>query len=91
MEIGKASELTILSPGEVGWIERAIKDDAMARKVLTGGVNREVGCNREETDAGKACGERARFYAVTTDGKLLTFCEKHWRQDGDPNGMFPLE
>ena len=90
MEIGKSGELTILTPGERRWIELAIGDNAMAHKMLGQGAGRQLECNRGESDGSKPCGQAAAFYAVVNDGSLLTFCEEHWKKDGDPHAMFPL-
>lgn len=91
MEVGPASELTVLTPGEVGWIERALgARDTMAREMLTQGKGRATGCNHTDGTAG--CGKTATHYTVSTEsGELTGYCLEHWRTDADPNNTLKLD
>ena len=90
MEIGRVKELTVLTPSEIGWIERALRPrDAMARQTLAQGKGRATACSHA-TGKGK-CGKAATHYTVDHTGDLTGYCLEHWRSDGDPSNTLQLD
>ena len=90
MELGRTTELTILTPDERAWIERAIGSagrNVMADAALKAGLGRRLDC---ETLAGDhRCGRAATHFYVDNGDRLHAHCEHHWREM-DPNDTLRL-
>ncbi len=90
MELGRTNELTILTPDERAWIERALGPagrNVMADAALKAGLGRRLDC---ETPAGDhRCGRPATHFYVDNDDRLHTHCERHWREM-DPSDTLRL-
>ena len=90
MELGRTDELTILTPNERAWIERALGPtdrNVMADAALKVGLGRRLDC---ETPAGdRRCGRPATHFYVDNDDRLHAHCEHHWREM-DPNDTLGL-
>ena len=90
MELGRTNELTILTPNERAWIERALGPagrNVMADAALKAGLGRRLDC---ETPAGNhRCGRAATHFYVGNDDRLHAHCEHHWREM-DPNDTLRL-
>ena len=97
MEIGRTTELTVLTPGDVRWIERALdalqkRGDAMAREALAQGHGRSLACGGTQANSREGgCGKPATHYSVDANrGRMQGYCDEHWRRDMDPNDHFKL-
>ena len=90
MELGRTNELTILTPNERAWIERALGPtdrNVMADAALKTGLGRRLDC---ETPAGDhRCGRAATHFYVDGDDRLHAHCEHHWREM-DPSDTLRL-
>ena len=78
METGRVTELHCLTPGETGWVERALdalggRGDAMARDALAKAVGRKLMCEGGSS-AREACPLPATHYAVNSDGTTRCYC-----------------
>ena len=91
MEVGLVNELTVLTPSEISWIERALGPlDAMARRMLTQGKARTTACSHSTGSA--RCGKAATHYTVDhSSGDLTGYCLDHWRTNGDPENTLKLD
>ena len=91
MEVGLVNELTVLTPSEISWIERALGPlDAMARRMLTQGKARTTACSHSTESA--RCGKAATHYTVDHgSGDFTGYCLDHWRTNGDPENTLKLD
>ena len=90
MEIGPVGEITILTPDDVTWIRRALKErDQMAHTVLEQGQGRAVTC---QGDGETPCPNAVTHYAHSagSDGWAV-YCAEHWKSQGDPWNLFGLD
>ena len=92
MEIGRTSELVVLTPGDTHWVERALdalggRGDGLAREVLKQGTGRALECSGN--GSGKRCKAAARRWSRTDEGRLRAYCLEHWREM-DPNDTLGL-
>lgn len=100
MEVGKTTELTVLTPGELTWVKRALdtlkgRGDTMARTVLRNGHGRTMTCTQPTTaDASVQagiCGKPAAYYSLPAQSPTIQgYCQAHWRQTGDPSNTLGL-
>ena len=93
METGRVTELHCLTPGETGWVERALDalgGDAMARDALAKGVGRKLMCEGGSS-AREACPLPATHYAVNSDGTMRCYCAHHWGSEIDPADQLGLK
>ena len=90
MELGRTNELTILTPNERAWIERALGPagrNVMADAALKTGLGRRLDCETPAVD--HRCGRAATHFYVDGDDLLHAHCEHHWREM-DPNDTLGL-
>ena len=88
MEIGRAGELTILTPNDVDWVRRELRTgNTLGRKLLDKGKGREIRCGGDD---GK-CPNQSTHYSATAPGKeWRCYCREHWRSEADPRNLFGL-
>ena len=94
MELGKTAELRILTPGEVGWIDRALdtlksRGDGMARDTLEKSRGRNLRCGGSEIEESR-CSEPPTHYTLSSSSGMRLYCAKHWRNDFDPDNATGL-
>lgn len=91
MEAGRTDELTVLTPSEIHWIQKALGPrDRMASDILAKAKGRTILCRHGDA-TGAACGKAATHYTADAgSGELTGYCLEHWRQEGDPNDILGL-
>ena len=88
MELGRVSELTVLTEADVRWIRSALPErDAMAKQALDRGHGRSLKC---AGDDGR-CRESATHYSRGhRDDEWHGWCARHWRTEADPQDLAGL-
>ena len=90
MEIGRSKELTVLTPSEVEWLRKDLRQNAkVGPKMLAEGAGRKVRCCGGDDGA---CEKHVTHYAATAfeNGSWRGYCLEHWKSGGDPQKIFGL-
>ena len=88
MEIGGIDELSVLTPGERFWIDKAVAaagggdGKSHAEAVMARAGKRELRC-RGTGDEPADCPEQVTHYTLQDDGsRLRCYCLRHWTEAG---------